>query len=133
MQEALKGTVTPLASLFPPEEALKASKRVQDVLADRQSELDRLQGFIADNTALVNLVQHLPDELHHDIMACLQYIWLLETVWEGINWNGNFALGHAETEVFTLHSIIRWIGDEFSKIIYWGEKKEIKKIYHWTF
>nr|CAN79217.1 hypothetical protein VITISV_012794 [Vitis vinifera] len=56
MQEPVKGTVTPLASLFPPEEAQKASKRVQDALADRQSELDRLQGFIADNTALVNLV-----------------------------------------------------------------------------
>ena len=69
MQEPVKGTVTPLASLFPPEEAQKASKRVQDALADRQSELDRLQGFIADNTALVNLVQRLPDELHHDIMA----------------------------------------------------------------
>lgn len=65
----MKGTVTPLASLFPPEEAQKASKRVQDALADRQSELDRLQGFIADNTALVNLVQRLPDELHHDIMV----------------------------------------------------------------
>lgn len=69
MQEPVKGTVTPLASLFPPEEAQKASKRVQGALADRQSELDRLQGFIADNTALVNLVQRLPDELHHDIMA----------------------------------------------------------------
>ncbi|WJZ99209.1 hypothetical protein VitviT2T_017674 [Vitis vinifera] len=69
MQEPVKGTVTPLASLFPPEEAQKASKRVQDALADRQSELDRLQGFIADNTALVNLVQRLPDELHHDIMV----------------------------------------------------------------
>ncbi|KAL6330369.1 hypothetical protein AAG906_040298 [Vitis piasezkii] len=69
MQEPVKGTVTPLASLFPPEEAQKASKRVQDALADRQSELDLLQGFIADNTALVNLVQRLPDELHHDIMV----------------------------------------------------------------
>lgn len=69
MQEPVKGTVTPLASLFPPEEAQKASKRVQGALADRQSELDRLQGFIADNTALVNLVQRLPDELHHDIMV----------------------------------------------------------------
>ncbi|KAJ9686290.1 hypothetical protein PVL29_015271 [Vitis rotundifolia] len=69
MQEPVKGTVTPLASLFPPEEAQKASKRVQDALADRQSELDRVQGFIADNTALVNLVQRLPDELHHDIMV----------------------------------------------------------------
>lgn len=69
MQEPVKGTVTPLASLFPPEEAQRASKRVQDALADRQSELDRLQGFIADNTALVNLVQRLPDELHHDIMV----------------------------------------------------------------
>lgn len=69
MQKPVKGTVTPLASLFPPEEAQKASKRVQDALADRQSELDLLQGFIADNTALVNLVQRLPDELHHDIMV----------------------------------------------------------------
>ncbi|KAK9285005.1 hypothetical protein L1049_024187 [Liquidambar formosana] len=69
MGEPVKGTVTSLSSIFPPEEAQKAAKRVEDTIADHQSELDRLREFIADNTNLVNLVQRLPDELHHDIMA----------------------------------------------------------------
>uniref|UniRef100_A0A5B7CAU3 RNA polymerase II subunit 5-mediating protein n=1 Tax=Davidia involucrata TaxID=16924 RepID=A0A5B7CAU3_DAVIN len=69
MEESVKGAVTPLSSIFPAEEAQKASKRVQDTIAERQKELDQLGEFIADNTNLVNLVQRLPDELHHDIMV----------------------------------------------------------------
>ncbi|XP_038682617.1 RNA polymerase II subunit 5-mediating protein homolog isoform X1 [Tripterygium wilfordii] len=69
MEEQLKGTVTPLASLFPVDEAQKAVQRVQEAISEKEKELDRLKGFIADNTNLVNLVQRLPDELHHDIMV----------------------------------------------------------------
>lgn len=61
--------MTSLASIFPAEEAHKASKRVQDTLVERQTELDQVRGFIADNTNLINQVQRLPDELYHDIMA----------------------------------------------------------------
>jgi unconventional prefoldin RPB5 interactor 1 len=68
---AKKGTVTPLASLFPPEDAEKAVRRVQETLAEEQAELDRVQGFISDNTSLISLVQRLPEDLHHDIMAKL--------------------------------------------------------------
>jgi unconventional prefoldin RPB5 interactor 1 len=72
MEEAAKkGTVTPLASLFPPEDTEKAERRVQETLAEEQAELDRVRGFISDNTSLINLVQRLPDDLHHDIMAKL--------------------------------------------------------------
>ncbi|XP_062152704.1 uncharacterized protein LOC133861023 [Alnus glutinosa] len=70
MEEAAKkGTVTPLASLFPPEDTEKAERRVQETLAEEQAELDRVRGFISDNTSLINLVQRLPDDLHHDIMV----------------------------------------------------------------
>ncbi|KAI9093257.1 hypothetical protein K1719_027271 [Acacia pycnantha] len=64
-----KGTVTPLASLFPVEEAQKAAKRVQDTIAEKEKELDHLRGFLADNNNLINLAQKLPEELHHDIMV----------------------------------------------------------------
>ncbi|KAB1226607.1 hypothetical protein CJ030_MR1G023378 [Morella rubra] len=66
---AKKGTVTSLASMFPAEDAQKAAKRVQETLAEEKAELDRVRGFISDNTSLINLVQKLPDELHHDIMV----------------------------------------------------------------
>ncbi|XP_057954433.1 uncharacterized protein LOC131148614 isoform X2 [Malania oleifera] len=69
MAKPVKGTVTPLSSIFSAEEAQKAAKRVQDAVADSQRELGRLRDFVADNTNLVNLVQRLPDELHHDIMV----------------------------------------------------------------
>lgn len=61
--------MTSLASIFPAEEAHKASKRVHDTLVERQTELDQVRGFIADNTNLINQVQRLPDELYHDIMV----------------------------------------------------------------
>ncbi|KAK4344653.1 hypothetical protein RND71_034829 [Anisodus tanguticus] len=69
MEESAKGTVTSLSSLFPAEEAQKASKRVQDTIADRRKQLDLLRDFVADNNSLINLVQLLPDQLHHDIMV----------------------------------------------------------------
>ena len=65
----MKGTVTPLSSLFAAEEAQKAAKRVQDTIEEKQQELERLRGFISDNANLINTVQRLPDNLHHDIMA----------------------------------------------------------------
>ncbi|KAL3812555.1 hypothetical protein ACJIZ3_013823 [Penstemon smallii] len=64
-----KGTVTSLSSVFPTAEAQKASRRVQDTIAERQQLLHQLNGFIADNTNLINLVHRLPDELHHEIMV----------------------------------------------------------------
>ncbi|OMP08956.1 Prefoldin subunit [Corchorus olitorius] len=63
----VKGTVTPLSSIFPMEEAQKAAKRVEEALSEKHSELNQLREFIADNTSLINLVQKLPDELHHDV------------------------------------------------------------------
>ncbi|GMG98577.1 hypothetical protein Nepgr_000417 [Nepenthes gracilis] len=69
MADRAKGTVTSLSSIFPAEEALKASKRVQDTIAEKQRELDSILHFVADNANLINLVQRLPDELHHDIMV----------------------------------------------------------------
>ncbi|XVE49951.1 hypothetical protein DITRI_Ditri01bG0123100 [Diplodiscus trichospermus] len=65
----VKGTVTPLSSMFPAEEAQKAAKRVEETLSENQIEMNQLREFIADNTSLINLVQKLPDELHHDIMV----------------------------------------------------------------
>ncbi|KAM0947117.1 putative prefoldin alpha [Dioscorea sansibarensis] len=65
----VKGTVTAFDSLFSPAAAHKAAARVHDSIADHQKELARLQGFISDNTNLVNLVQRLPGELSHDIMV----------------------------------------------------------------
>ncbi|KAK7257423.1 hypothetical protein RIF29_31398 [Crotalaria pallida] len=69
MQDTKKGTVTSLASVFPIEEAQKAVKRVQHTIADKQSQLDKLRGFVSDNNNLINLVLKLPEQLSHDIMV----------------------------------------------------------------
>ncbi|XP_044465135.1 RNA polymerase II subunit 5-mediating protein homolog isoform X2 [Mangifera indica] len=70
MEEPIrKGTVTSLSSMFPAEDAQKATKRVHDAITEKQQELERVKEFIADNTNLINLVQKLPEELHHDIMV----------------------------------------------------------------
>ncbi|XP_047307069.1 RNA polymerase II subunit 5-mediating protein homolog isoform X2 [Impatiens glandulifera] len=69
MGEPVRGTVTSLSSVFPPEESVKASRRVHEAISESQKGLDKLQGFISDNTNLINLVQKLPEELHHDIMV----------------------------------------------------------------
>lgn len=66
-----KGTVTALSSLYPVEEAQKASMRVQDAIADRQQQLSQVKGFIGDNISLINLVKKLPDETHHNIMVII--------------------------------------------------------------
>ena len=55
--------------MFPAEEARKASQRVQETISEKGKELDTLDSFIIDNTNLINLVQRLPDELHHQIMV----------------------------------------------------------------
>ncbi|KAJ4845601.1 hypothetical protein Tsubulata_005733 [Turnera subulata] len=65
------GTVTPFASMFPVEEARKATERVEEAIAEKHKEMEKIKHFIADNNALINLVSKLPDELHHDIMASL--------------------------------------------------------------
>ncbi|KAJ9563647.1 hypothetical protein OSB04_008807 [Centaurea solstitialis] len=77
MGEPLKGTVTPLSSVFAPEEAQKASIRVQETISERRKEVDQLQGFLNDNNSLINLVKKLPNQLHHDIMASLLHPHLL--------------------------------------------------------
>nr|XP_011465595.1 PREDICTED: RNA polymerase II subunit 5-mediating protein homolog isoform X2 [Fragaria vesca subsp. vesca] len=64
-----KGTVTPLSSVFSVEDTQKAAQRVHDTIAQKDLELERLLGFVADNTDLINLVGRLPDHLHHDIMV----------------------------------------------------------------
>jgi unconventional prefoldin RPB5 interactor 1 len=64
-----KGTVTPLNSQFPPEEVHKATKHVQDAIAEKNNDLIRLQAFLNDNNNLINLVQKLPDQLSHHVMA----------------------------------------------------------------
>ncbi|RLM60669.1 unconventional prefoldin RPB5 interactor [Panicum miliaceum] len=64
-----KGTATPLGAVFSPEETKRAVARVSESIADRRAELGRLQGFVADNAALVSLVNRLPDELSHEIMV----------------------------------------------------------------
>ncbi|XP_010323742.1 uncharacterized protein [Solanum lycopersicum] len=69
MAESVKGTVTSLSSLFPVEEAQKAAKRVEEIISERQKQLDQLRDFADDNNTLIRLVQRLPDELHHDIMV----------------------------------------------------------------
>ncbi|XP_057792847.1 uncharacterized protein LOC131009498 isoform X2 [Salvia miltiorrhiza] len=66
---AKKGTVRELSSIFPAEEAQKASMRVQETVAERRRELEKLRSFMDDNTSLINLVRKLPDETHHDIMV----------------------------------------------------------------
>ncbi|XP_012451923.1 uncharacterized protein LOC105774112 isoform X2 [Gossypium raimondii] len=65
----VKGMVTSLSSMFPAEEVQKAAKMVEEKLSEKQNEMNQLKEFIADNTSLINLVQKLPDELHHDIMV----------------------------------------------------------------
>ncbi|TYI95747.1 hypothetical protein E1A91_D01G020100v1 [Gossypium mustelinum] len=65
----VKGTVTSLSSMFPAEEVQKAAKMVEEKLSEKQNEMNQLKEFIANNTSLINLVQKLPDELHHDIMV----------------------------------------------------------------
>ncbi|XP_035840062.1 RNA polymerase II subunit 5-mediating protein homolog isoform X2 [Helianthus annuus] len=65
----VKGTVTSLSSIFAPDDALKASVHVQEVISQRQKEVQQLQAFLNDNTSLVNLLKKLPDQLHHDIMV----------------------------------------------------------------
>ena len=69
MAAARKGTATPLGAVFSPEETRRAVERVAEAVAGRRSELGRVQGFFADNAALVSLVQRLPDELSHEIMV----------------------------------------------------------------
>lgn len=69
MEAAAKGMVTSLSSLFPAEDAQKAAKRVEEKIEEQRHEMDRLKQFITDNTNLVNLVQKLPEKLHHDIMV----------------------------------------------------------------
>ena len=64
-----KGTVTSLASLFPPDEARKASQRVLDTLVEHERELHQLNQFVSDNNNVIDLVQRLPEQLHHDIMV----------------------------------------------------------------
>ena len=66
-----KGTVAALSSLFPAQDAHKAAMRVQDAISDKQRELEHLRGFISDNANLINLVQKLPEELHHEVMVLL--------------------------------------------------------------
>ncbi|KAG6519683.1 hypothetical protein ZIOFF_023188 [Zingiber officinale] len=56
MGDGVKGTVTPLGSLFSPEEARKAAQRVEGAVVQRSSELRRLQGFVSENSALISLV-----------------------------------------------------------------------------
>ncbi|KAL6529825.1 hypothetical protein OROGR_015448 [Orobanche gracilis] len=64
-----KGTVTQLSSMFPPDEAQKASKRVQVAIGERQQQLNQLKCFTDDNSSLINLVQKLSDESPHNIMV----------------------------------------------------------------
>ncbi|KAH9792387.1 prefoldin chaperone subunit family protein [Citrus sinensis] len=64
-----KGTVTSLSSMFSVDDVQKAAKRVQDALLEKQQELERVKEFISDNTNLINLVQKLPEELHHGYYA----------------------------------------------------------------
>ncbi|XP_009395179.1 uncharacterized protein LOC103980466 isoform X2 [Musa acuminata AAA Group] len=71
MEAAARGTITSLETLFPPDEAQKAARRVEEAIADRRNELLRVQGFVSDNSSLINLVRTLPEELSHDIMVLL--------------------------------------------------------------
>ncbi|XP_010522601.1 PREDICTED: RNA polymerase II subunit 5-mediating protein homolog isoform X2 [Tarenaya hassleriana] len=69
MEAPAKGTVTPLASMFPEAEARKAAKRVEEKIGEKQNEMNRLDQFVADNANLINLVKKLPDQLYHDVMV----------------------------------------------------------------
>lgn len=69
----VKGTVTPLSSLFPAQDARKAASRVQAAISENQRKLEQLQGFITDNDNMIKLVQKLPEELHHEVMVLLLF------------------------------------------------------------
>jgi len=69
MENQPKGTVTPLASTFPIEEAQNAARRVEESLEQPRKELQKLKEFIEDNRKLMKLVQKLPDEVSYNIMA----------------------------------------------------------------
>lgn len=69
MENQPKGTVTPLASAFPIEEAQNAARRVEESLEQPRKELQKLKEFIEDNRKLMKLVQKLPDEVSYNIMA----------------------------------------------------------------
>ncbi|CAH9116618.1 unnamed protein product [Cuscuta europaea] len=71
MGEPVKGTVTSLSSLIPVDEAQKALQRVHEAIAERRKQMDQLNDFVAENRSLIDLVQRLPDKLHHDIMVLL--------------------------------------------------------------
>jgi unconventional prefoldin RPB5 interactor 1 len=70
MENQPKGTVTPLASTFPIEEAQNAARRVEESLEQPRKELQKLKEFIEDNRKLMKLVQKLPDEVSYNIMVC---------------------------------------------------------------
>ncbi|CAN6249996.1 unnamed protein product, partial [Urochloa humidicola] len=59
----------PGSSFAPPPPSFPRAQGPAESIADRRAELGRLQGFVADNAALVPLVNRLPDELSHDIMV----------------------------------------------------------------
>ncbi|KFK42720.1 prefoldin subunit family protein [Arabis alpina] len=67
MDPPAKGTVTPIASLFSPEEAQKAASYVEVKIEEKRSELNRLQQFVDENSNLINLIKKLPDKLHHNV------------------------------------------------------------------
>ncbi|XP_057861191.2 uncharacterized protein LOC131069691 isoform X1 [Cryptomeria japonica] len=69
MESWAKGTVTPLASAFPVEEAKKAAQQLQESLETSRQELHKLDEFVQDNRKLMKLVQKLPDEMSHNIMV----------------------------------------------------------------
>lgn len=69
MENQPKGTVTPLASAFPIEEAQNAARRVEESLEQPRKELQKLKEFTEDNRKLMKLVQKLPDEVSYNIMA----------------------------------------------------------------
>lgn len=69
MEPPAKGTVTPIASLFSPEEARKAASYVEEKIEEKRIEMNRLQQFVDENASLINLIKKLPDQLHHNVMA----------------------------------------------------------------
>lgn len=74
MSNSVKGTVTSLSSLYSPEDAQKASVRVQETIAEHQKNIQQLQTFLNENNSLINLVKKLPDKLNHDIMASIFFL-----------------------------------------------------------
>ncbi|RZS09146.1 hypothetical protein BHM03_00040200 [Ensete ventricosum] len=71
MGAVARGTITSLETLFPPVEAQMAARRVEEAIADRRNELRLVQGFVSDNSSLINLARTLPEELSHDVMVLL--------------------------------------------------------------